>query len=263
MFHRDLAALSGKWSCGLEAGRRRVAAFTMVEIALSLAVIAFALVAIIGVLPTGLRAQKDNREDTILNQDGLLLLEAIRSQSLHLDYLTNYFDLITVSNNRGGVIVSTNGMGGTLTNGQMIMELLSVPKYVTEPDGRILTNHVTAHVRAISGSAARPPRTEKEFAFAYRLKSEIIPLVTIAPEFTNFLASGLSPAEVTSRSNLWRLARHQQENFNEVRLTLQGPLIRRGQNLEVTGTPRTFRTLFSGCRSDSNHIIQNYFRQKQ
>jgi hypothetical protein len=44
-------------------------AFTMVEIAISLAVIGFALVAIIGVLPRGLRVQRENREETIINQD--------------------------------------------------------------------------------------------------------------------------------------------------------------------------------------------------
>src|SRR5256886_13643426 len=84
--------------------RRNTAAFTMVEIALCLGVIAFALVAIIGVLPTGVRVQRDNREDTIINQEGLLLLEAIRSGSQGLDYLTNYFDTITISNT-GPVIV--------------------------------------------------------------------------------------------------------------------------------------------------------------
>src|SRR5947207_15476724 len=81
-----------------KASRPNTAAFTMVEIALCLGVIAFALVAIIGVLPTGVRVQRDNREDTIINQEGLLLLEAIRSGSQGLDYLTNYFDTITISN---------------------------------------------------------------------------------------------------------------------------------------------------------------------
>src|SRR3989440_390853 len=77
---------------------RKEAAFTMVEIALCLGVIAFALVAIIGVLPTGIRVQRDNREDTVINQEGLLWVEAIRSGSRGLDYLTNYVDTITISN---------------------------------------------------------------------------------------------------------------------------------------------------------------------
>ena len=57
----------------------RQAGFTMVEIAISIGVIAFALVAIIGILPTGLQTQRDNREDTIVNQDARVLLEAIKS----------------------------------------------------------------------------------------------------------------------------------------------------------------------------------------
>ena len=65
-------------ACQRPAARgRKNAAFTMVEIALCLGVIAFALVAIIGVLPTGLRVQRDNREDTIINQEGLLWVDAI------------------------------------------------------------------------------------------------------------------------------------------------------------------------------------------
>ena len=51
----------------------------MVEVALSLGVIAIALVAIIGIMPTGLRVQQENRQDTILNQDGTWLLETLRS----------------------------------------------------------------------------------------------------------------------------------------------------------------------------------------
>src|SRR5258705_13211984 len=82
--------------------KRVVAAFTMVEIAISLGVIAIALVAILGVLPTGVRVQRDNREDTILNQEGMFWIEAIRSGSRGLDYLTNYVDMITISNTIGG-----------------------------------------------------------------------------------------------------------------------------------------------------------------
>src|SRR6266576_4009186 len=81
--------------------RRGLAAFTMVEIAISLGVIAIALVAILGVLPTGVRVQRDNREDTILNQEGEFWLEAIRSGSRGLDYLTNYVDMITLKSRFG------------------------------------------------------------------------------------------------------------------------------------------------------------------
>src|SRR5438094_1452059 len=90
-----------------KASRPNTAAFTMVEIALCLGVIAIALVAIIGVLPTGVRVQRDNGEDTIINQEGLFLLESIRSGSLVLDYLSNFFDTFTDINSLGVNVYTT------------------------------------------------------------------------------------------------------------------------------------------------------------
>src|SRR5688500_18570020 len=70
----------------------------MVEIALSIAVVAFALVAILGVLPTGMTVQKDNRDDGIINQEGRYWLEAIRSGARGLEDITNYVESITITN---------------------------------------------------------------------------------------------------------------------------------------------------------------------
>ena len=67
----------------------------MIEIAISLAVIGFALVAIIGILPIGMSLQKDNQQETIINQDASVFLSAIRSGAQGLDYLTNYVIGIT------------------------------------------------------------------------------------------------------------------------------------------------------------------------
>ena len=67
----------------------------MVEIAICLAIIAFALVAIIGVLPIGMNAQKENREETLINFDAHYLMDAIRSGSQGADTLTNYIICIT------------------------------------------------------------------------------------------------------------------------------------------------------------------------
>ena len=231
----------------------RNAAFTMVEIALCLGVIAFALVAIIGVLPTGVRVQRDNREDTIINQEGLLLLEAIRSGSQGLDYLTNYFDTITLSNTQGKVVVFTSPaerakippgeFGGLLTNGYQIVSLLTLPKYNQD---RTFTNHVFARVRAITGSAVEKSQSARDIAFAYQVVSEVVPLSVHPPDTTNYLATSLSPEQILTRSNLWRVARHEGINFFELRLTLQGPVIPKGTNYDVLGTPKTFRTLIAG-----------------
>ena len=72
-----------------------VSGFTMVEIAICLAIIGFALVAIIGVLPIGMNTQRDNREETIINQDATVFIEAIRNGAHGLDDLTNYVYAIT------------------------------------------------------------------------------------------------------------------------------------------------------------------------
>src|SRR5688572_26841319 len=74
---------------------RHRSGFTLVEIALSLAIIGFALVAIIGVLPFGLNVQKENREETVVVQDANFFLDAIRTGARGLDDLTNYVDSIT------------------------------------------------------------------------------------------------------------------------------------------------------------------------
>src|ERR1035437_10712574 len=54
-----------------------VSGFTMVEIAISLAVIGIALGAIIRVLPICMITQRDNRQETIINQDATVFIEAI------------------------------------------------------------------------------------------------------------------------------------------------------------------------------------------
>ncbi len=119
-------------------------AFTMIEIALSLAVIAFALVAVIGVIPTGMTAQKENREETIINQDASIYLQALRNGEVGLDALTNSVPVITnwVSEyNANGVYQrtviywytytnSSHKPPTLLTNGQRIVVLLSLPKFI-------------------------------------------------------------------------------------------------------------------------------------
>ena len=237
--------------------KRAVAAFTMVEIAISLGVIAIALVAILGVLPTGVRVQRDNREDTILNQEGMFWLEAIRSGSRGLDYLTNYVDMITISNTMGVTAfpspafltkLPTNATkGDVLTNGQQIVGLLTFPKYLQVlGSSQYATNHVTALVRAITGSAVEKSASARDMAFGYRMISEVVPMNVYPPVSTNFTAPGLTSTTVLIRSNLWRMARNEARNFYEMRLTLQGPVIPKGRSYDVFGTPKTFRTLIGG-----------------
>ncbi len=240
------------------ARRRAAAAFTMVEIALAIGVIAFAMVAILGVLPVGVRVQKDNREDTIINQDGQLWLEAIRSGARGMDDLTNFVDWIAVTN-QGSLpvtprtIVANNGYlpsartGLWLTNGETIIGLLSIPKYrineasiadINQSRFLATSNFVTARVRAISGSATARDPSARDIAFSYLLTSEVIPYVG----FLNNMS--------TSRESPGRPDSQMQENSYEVRVTLRWPVIETGtgssRKVDVGGNRKVFRALLSG-----------------
>jgi type II secretory pathway pseudopilin PulG len=195
---------------------RRSAAFTMIEIAMSLAVIGLALVTIIGILPQGMDVQKENRRETIINQDANYLLQAIRGGARGLDDLTNYVISITVyttaysaSGNPGSTTTYTStytsssyGNKYYLTTGSNIVGLLSMPKYIPLAGGGFQSNYVTANFRAISGEAVEKfPQTNtviQEAAFSYRLVSEIVPWGATTnyadPTWTNFAAL-FSPAK--------------------------------------------------------------------
>src|ERR1700677_4886179 len=130
--------------------RRAVAAFTMVEIAICLAIIGIALVGIIGVLPYGMNTQRDTREETLINQDVSVLLPMITQGMRGADDLTNYVYAITnywtLYDAKGIALGASKSMGYTksgtggsappyysnveLTNGANIIGLLSTPEYV-------------------------------------------------------------------------------------------------------------------------------------
>lgn len=144
-------------SPGLPRRSRAKAAFTMIEIAICLAIIGFALVAIIGVLPYGMNTQRDNREETVINQDATVLLETIRSGALGADTLTNNIYAITnywaLYNTNGSF--NSSGINGytysgapsssdpsvypagpysslPITNGVNLIGLLSTPQYIAD-----------------------------------------------------------------------------------------------------------------------------------
>src|ERR1035437_4437954 len=162
--------------------RPDTAAFTMVEIAICLAIIGFALVAIIGVLPLGMNTQRDNREETIINQDATVLLEAVRNGTRGANDLTNYVYAITnhwASYNGNGNAINSGKNGYTytaafvygtpnpyhsITNGAHIIGLLSTPEFTDlsfNPTNNLFSggysNHVVAYVRSLSGLAAEKP----------------------------------------------------------------------------------------------------------
>ena len=193
---------------------RTSSAFTMIEIAVSLAIIGFALVAIIGVLPIGMNVQKDNREETIINQDASVLMDAIRNCAQGLDDLTNYVLAITNTVTQyvyptmkptyvgtyGYTLTNSSGMSPQypLTNGFRIVGLLSTPKYVPwasggrSPTTGYYSNHVVAYVRSMSGPAyekfPQNNQSVQDLAFNYRLTSEVVPYGTnyYDPSWVNF-----------------------------------------------------------------------------
>ena len=242
---------------------RSLRAFTMVEIALCIAIVAFALVAIIGVLPTGLKVQRDNREDTIISQEGSFWLEALRGGALGLDYLTNHIDriLIDTYTKKGQQAVrhqsntyfyyrsGTDAQG--FENGRDIIGLLSVPRYLQIGDLIVQSTNTTAYVRALTGSAA-DKTPGNDFAFLYRLRSEISPYEALTGFNTDFNQPGLTHADRVLRTNELARAGALRANLYELRLTIDWPVyLRRGQ-LEVGGNRKIFRTLVGGGISTTN-----------
>lgn len=241
--------------------QNRQAGFTMVEIAICIAVVAFALVAIIGVMPTGLQVQRQNREDTIIAQEGKLWLEAIRSGSLGLDYLTNYVEQISVNTvrktpDRQDYVPTTNTYryfgfagGNGFRDGRDIIGLLSLPGYYElwhSPSNYVFwATNTTAYVRALTGSAAEKAGTN-EFAFMYRLKPEVRQFALLTGMNTDVDQPGLSDANRQARRDAVLRGSALRMNLYELRLTVEWPVYRKANRLEVGGNRKTFRTLVSG-----------------
>ena len=250
----------------------------MVEIAICLAIIGIALVAIIGVLPLGMRTQRDNREQTVINQDASVFLEAIRNGARGMDDLTNYVYAIsnywTLFNANGSV--NNSGVNGytysaafaygtsvpfmELTNGANIVGLLSTPEFTTNFNGNLspistlfnnngYSNHVVAYVRSLSGPATEKPPQDNPIvlggAFAYRILCVNAPVA----RDTNALAFG-APYDTQLAASL-----------HELRLTFLWP---QQPNGGVGAGRQTFRALVAGqfaMTNDNSQVL--YFYQPQ
>ena len=249
------------------------AAFTMMEIAISLAIIGIALVAIIGVLPIGMNVQQDNRQQTVIGQDASVFMEAIRNGTLGLDDLTNYVYAVTNNwvkyNADGTVQVASNNFytyqkygigtgyypeqgspsgtpsGAPLTNGANIIGLLSTPEY-TDINGNPLStlfnqvgysNHVVAYVYSISGSAAEKPPQDNQLmladSFGYRMFCVNAPI-------------GVNTNDYNTGNNPSLYERQLANNLHELRLTFLWP---QKPNGSVGSGHQTYRTLVAGSLS--------------
>ncbi len=257
---------------------RRVAAFTLVEVALALAIIGFALVAIIGSLPFGLNVQRENREETIIVQDANFFIDAIRNGARGLDDLTNYVDAITnyvtghtIVNGATSVVSSVyaytyangwlNGVQNSeyrIKNGERIVGLLSTPRLIlpknsTPIPSSFTSNYVVAYIRSISGPAIeKSPQTNaiiRDLAFRYKLIPEVNQFNDWNLGWVNFNETGLATNEIVIRSNSWRMAQSKQANLNEIRLLFRWPIDAKGN----AGNQRqVFRSMVSG-----NFVLTN------
>ena len=250
----------------------------MVEIAISLAVIGIALVAIIGVLPIGMNTQRDNREETVINQDATILMETIRGGARGLDDLTNYVYAITNywtyypvsgainSGVNGYTYVASSTTPSTpyypsspITNGMNIIGLLSTSEFM-DVNGTPLanitginyySNHVIAYVHSLSGPAVEKPPQNNDIvvgdSFGYRV------LCVNAP--------------VAMDTNIFNLPPNQQNynrqlaaNLHELRLTFLWP---QQPNGKVGPGRQTFRTMIAGQITQTNTGQWLYFYQSQ
>ena len=238
----------------------------MVEIAICLAIIGIALVAIIGVLPIGMRTQRDNREETIINQDATVFLEAIRNGARGLDDLTNYVTAITnywTLFNANGSVSSVGVNGYTYTNawvygtpvplmelksGTNIIGLLTTPEFTTNAAGSYqpiptlfnqngYSNHIVAYVRSVSGPAVEKPPQDNDIvvggSFSYRILCVNAPVAVDTNWYSPLLNPNGPPAYVKELA----------ASLHELRLTFLWPQLPSG----TLGPGRqSFRTLVAG-----------------
>ena len=149
----------------------------MIEIAIALCIIGFALVAIIGVLPAGMNVQRETHQDTAIGQDGDFFLQAICNggpplgpgTSTSLDFLTNYVESIAVGANTYN--------NNRLTNGQVILGLLTTPTTL---------GNVTARIRSLTGAATEQNGSNAATAFRYYMNVEVEPFITPSPPSIDF-----------------------------------------------------------------------------
>ena len=219
--------------------QNRSRAFTMVEIALSIAVVAFALVAILGVLPTGLTVQKENREDTIINQEGRYWIEAIRSGARGLADITNHVEEIQV--HTGGTVMNFPNTPASPLTAEQIIGLMSTP-LPPFPSVTNNTSRVVARVKALTGAAVDAGSLTNLTSFRYELQVQVTPHLI----FPNSVIDATAVDDTRGAANLL----HQREmigvNLHDVRLVLRWPLFEQGNSWRAGNNQRIFRAQLAG-----------------
>ena len=207
-----------RWSwCARPGSSRKVrraaphssAAFTLIEVALSVAIVAFALVAIIGVMPAGLNVQRENREDAIINNDARFLIDAIRSGTINAALLGNRVDWVVVTVN--GVATTTNYPPFAGGPGDVI-SLLSTP-------GSNVLN--VARIRGLNGALGDTAGTAPDLMFGYIVTTQIQP----------------------HNPNTTLIAQYQTTNLYDLRMAFQWPVYANGT---IGNGRQSYRAMIGG-----------------
>ena len=201
--------------------------------------------------------QRINREQTVVNQDATVFLEAIRGGARGLNDLTNYVFMIT---NTYAHVAYSN-----FTSGAEIVGLLSAPEFVDAdgnpiPDPSFATpsysNRMVAFVHSINGPAVeKPPQAGdslvRQSSFSYGVICENLTVQTGATNLLN------DPYSLQLAANL-----------RELQLTFRWPLLPDSQppRAHYGGGYQTFRTGVAGQLAfDTNTVpgLRLYFYQPQ
>ena len=218
-------------------------------------------------LPIGINVQKDNREETVINQDGMFWMEAIRSGATGMNDLTNHIAFIEIKGSNSQVYrwepVPAKAGDSHIelprgVQGAAIIGLLSMPAQadlvgpVTVENWPQINNQsqqynwIRAKVRAISGSAVDKGEAAKEMAFSYRLTSEVRPIRTMG-DWGN-----LSGNKLAMDAN-----RIRKLNFYEIKLTFQWPEYIFGGEERPGPNKKVFRTVVAGRLVNRNLNLLN------
>jgi hypothetical protein len=201
----------------------------MVEIALCLAIVGFALVAIIGVLPMGIQVQSDNRQDSIINHDGAYFLDAIRNGAPP-DDLRSYVENISMTFSNATATGTWQHNTNRFRDNHHIIGLLSNPDSI----------RTEAIVRALSGAASEKGDYTNDVAFKYKIFASVRPLESLNPDLATNAALYFWQTNLT----------------HEVRLVFRYPLTFDGK----TGAGRkVFRTMVSGRMNPDPREPLEYF----
>jgi type II secretory pathway pseudopilin PulG len=241
---------------------RRQRAFTMIEIAIAVGVIGFAVVAIIGILPQGMNTQKDNREDTTIAQDAPYFLNAIRNGEMRTNnnIFAQYVESISVTTYSNGSTLFypyvnpnlTNAGPGTygyLTNDRAIVGLLSIPEFDARFPFPGETNQVTAIVHAMTGSAVQQGGANTVMDLRYQLTVENVPWNSISYDSIAYSNYPTFSQDWLTRLNRANEVQYLTNYLHEVRLKFAWPVLPNGS---IGPNRQTYRCLVSSRLSFTN-----------